>query len=374
MGLDKQIASRFIREVSATDKKPAKTTVRGTVNIVGNDTYVILDGSESITPVTTTVGVNDGDRVIVDLDNHSAVVTGNETSNAIDETGFYKLLEDGSLDINVNNLNVDAGGSVMVKSGGSVNLNDKLILNEDGTLSLNIDSLSIGNSESIDNLEDLKGADGAPGKDGAPGEDITSQYVRYEQTGANQGLNLISSDGHLANFRGDGLRLGNGMEFIETGVNGVYHVSPLRSVDVSFSKYSKFSVTSGDIIADWPGANWYPYAFVALKTNHTNIWKITGWDINPSAFDTNPNGGLLDSTASALRIYLSQLGYSGYGKKTVSGKIYYQILWMKGRYTTEIIDDSGNTDDSGETGAGVISGLLSGSLDTSTNILTITIN
>ena len=92
MGLDKQVASRFIREVSANDKKPAKTKVRGTVNIVGNDTYVILDGSESITPVTTTVGVNDGDRVIVDLDNHSAVVTGNESSNAIDETGFYKLL------------------------------------------------------------------------------------------------------------------------------------------------------------------------------------------------------------------------------------------------------------------------------------------
>lgn len=167
----------------------------------------------------------------------------------------------------------------------------------------------------------------------------------------------------------------------ESGINGFYYVSPTRSKSASVKTYTTVTITSGEIadftnssgVSDWQGKYWYPYALVALKTTHSNIWKITGWDINPSAFNTDASGNLVNSNATAIKVYLSQLGYSQYGKKTISGSVKYQILWMKGSYTADVTDTD-DTEGSGETGSGVISGMLSGSLNTSTNTLTITIN
>ena len=49
--------------------------------VVHNDIkYVKLDGSEVLTPVTSTTEIEDQNRVMVMVKNHTAVVTGNISS------------------------------------------------------------------------------------------------------------------------------------------------------------------------------------------------------------------------------------------------------------------------------------------------------
>ena len=69
----------------------------GTISVVNGEMYVILDGSEELTPVSKAMDAVDGDRVIVSIRNHSAIVTGNITSPASARTAssFMKLLEQG---------------------------------------------------------------------------------------------------------------------------------------------------------------------------------------------------------------------------------------------------------------------------------------
>ena len=70
--------------LSPAPDKGQGAEVAGTAKVVGGDTLVLIDGAEAATPCSTTVGVNDGDRVIVKVKNHRAVIVGNEGSPAVD--------------------------------------------------------------------------------------------------------------------------------------------------------------------------------------------------------------------------------------------------------------------------------------------------
>lgn len=77
MSLPSDLVSQFVK--TTTDKKePKKESISyGTVVIDGGNTYVKLDGSEMLTPTSMTTIAKDGDRVMVTIKNHSAIVTGN---------------------------------------------------------------------------------------------------------------------------------------------------------------------------------------------------------------------------------------------------------------------------------------------------------
>lgn len=81
MALSSELISQFVK--ATKDSKPTKseTTVYGTV-VEKDDgsTYVQLDGSDILTPVTTTATYKNGERVSVMIKNHTAIVTGNITS------------------------------------------------------------------------------------------------------------------------------------------------------------------------------------------------------------------------------------------------------------------------------------------------------
>lgn len=81
MSLSNDLLSQFAK---LANKKPTSTesTVYGTVKEYGGSLYVQLDGSELLTPVTTTANYKAGDRVAVTIKNHTATVTGNLTSPA----------------------------------------------------------------------------------------------------------------------------------------------------------------------------------------------------------------------------------------------------------------------------------------------------
>ena len=82
MALNSDLISQFVKVTN--DKKDAveETTVYGTIVEYDGSNYVQLDGSELLTPVTTTTTVKPGERVTVMIKNHTATVTGNLSSPA----------------------------------------------------------------------------------------------------------------------------------------------------------------------------------------------------------------------------------------------------------------------------------------------------
>ena len=81
MKLSNDLITRFAK---VTTNKPVKReqTLYGTVVKQDGKTYVQLDGSNILTPTYTTVTAMSGDRVMVMIKNHTAIITGNLKSPA----------------------------------------------------------------------------------------------------------------------------------------------------------------------------------------------------------------------------------------------------------------------------------------------------
>lgn len=64
--------------LTAGDKKPeVSNTVRGTVVVDGENKYVAIDGSSVNTPISEIIDARQGDRVLVNIENHVATIVGN---------------------------------------------------------------------------------------------------------------------------------------------------------------------------------------------------------------------------------------------------------------------------------------------------------
>lgn len=82
MGLSSDLISQFVKATKDEKKKSTEATVYGTVVGKDGDLYVQLDGSDVLTPVSSTVKMESGERVIVRIKDHTAVVTGNLTTQS----------------------------------------------------------------------------------------------------------------------------------------------------------------------------------------------------------------------------------------------------------------------------------------------------
>lgn len=83
MSLSSELASQFAKIVNQTNTNDSKeTTVYGTAVKFNGKMYVKIDGSDRMTPITSTVDVREGERVTVLIKNHQAVTTGNTSSPA----------------------------------------------------------------------------------------------------------------------------------------------------------------------------------------------------------------------------------------------------------------------------------------------------
>lgn len=81
MALSSDLISQFVKVTN--EEKPSKeTTVYGTIVEYNGGKYVKLDGSELLTPISTTADALAGERVTVMIKNHNALVTGNLSSPA----------------------------------------------------------------------------------------------------------------------------------------------------------------------------------------------------------------------------------------------------------------------------------------------------
>lgn len=80
MSLPVDLISEFAKVTKDDKKTKSESTVYGTSVEYDGRMFVRIDGSELLTPVTTTTNMESGERVTVLIKNHSATVTGNITS------------------------------------------------------------------------------------------------------------------------------------------------------------------------------------------------------------------------------------------------------------------------------------------------------
>lgn len=81
MDLPAGLLSEFAKITDNSTTK-TETTVYGTTVKEGDTMYVKLDGSDLLTPISTTADVKENERVMVLIKNHTAIITGNTSSPA----------------------------------------------------------------------------------------------------------------------------------------------------------------------------------------------------------------------------------------------------------------------------------------------------
>ena len=94
MALSNDLISQFAKTVNGKKNTDSETTVYGTTVKYGNKMYVQLDGSDRLTPISTTAETEEGERVTVRIKNHTATVTGNMSSPAARVGTVEKLSDD----------------------------------------------------------------------------------------------------------------------------------------------------------------------------------------------------------------------------------------------------------------------------------------
>lgn len=80
MSLSSDLISEFVKVTKDDEKPKSETVVYGTTVVYEGSTYVKLDGSELLTPVSTTSSTENGERVTVMIKDHTATITGNMSS------------------------------------------------------------------------------------------------------------------------------------------------------------------------------------------------------------------------------------------------------------------------------------------------------
>lgn len=80
MNLSSDLIYQFVQITKDDKKNASESTVYGTTVEYNGGMYVKLDGSDLLTPITTTADAVSGERVTVMIKNHTATVTGNISS------------------------------------------------------------------------------------------------------------------------------------------------------------------------------------------------------------------------------------------------------------------------------------------------------
>lgn len=86
MALSDELISAFVEVTNDKTETKQERTVYGTIVEHDDTKYVRLDGSDLLTPISTTSSVRAGDRVTVLIKNHTATVTGNTSDPSASST------------------------------------------------------------------------------------------------------------------------------------------------------------------------------------------------------------------------------------------------------------------------------------------------
>lgn len=133
MALSDELVSKFVEIANSNQYAKSDTTVYGTVVITGDKKYVKIDGSDLLTPCQSTTSIEDGDRVIVEIKNRIASITGNITSPSASNkevTGVFDEIEAQT-------------GRIDDLVSDNITIKDKLVANEAEIGNLTADNVTI---------------------------------------------------------------------------------------------------------------------------------------------------------------------------------------------------------------------------------------
>lgn len=82
MSLSSDLISQFVKVTNDKTEAKKETTVYGTTVKYNDNIYVKIDGSEILTPISSTADAEENERVTVMIKNHTATITGNLSSPA----------------------------------------------------------------------------------------------------------------------------------------------------------------------------------------------------------------------------------------------------------------------------------------------------
>ena len=94
MSLSNDLISQFVKITKDQTVEKKESIVYGTTVEYNSKMYVKIDGSDLLTPITTTADLQSGERVTVMIKDHTATVTGNITSPSASSIKVNKLEED----------------------------------------------------------------------------------------------------------------------------------------------------------------------------------------------------------------------------------------------------------------------------------------
>ena len=94
MSLSSDLLSQFAKATKDNKKTTSESTVYGTVKEYNGKKYVQIDGSELLTPTSTTADMKIGERVMVQIKDHHAVIIGNISSPAARTEDVQNIVAD----------------------------------------------------------------------------------------------------------------------------------------------------------------------------------------------------------------------------------------------------------------------------------------
>lgn len=168
MSLSSDLISEFVKVTKDDEKPKSETIVYGTTVVYDGSTYVKLDGSELLTPVSTTSATENGERVTVMIKDHTATITGNMSSPSarsgdVEDITNELNIEKGKIkeliaeDANIKGLLKATEADIDDLQAKNATITEKLTAAEGDIKNLNTDKLSVRDADikyaTIDNLE-----------------------------------------------------------------------------------------------------------------------------------------------------------------------------------------------------------------------------
>lgn len=167
MELSSELVSQFVKATTVEEKPNSEETVYGKIVEYNGSKYVQLDGSDLLTPISSTADAQPGERVTVMIKNHTATVTGNISSPSA-RTGDVKDIADQITEVEIlvadkvstSELEVERGRIDNLLSD-NVTIKNRLTASEANINTLQTDNVTINEKltaaeANIDNLETTK--------------------------------------------------------------------------------------------------------------------------------------------------------------------------------------------------------------------------
>ncbi len=269
MSLSSDLISQFAKVTNDNSKREKGTAIAyATVVSRGDTMYVKLDGSDVLTPVSSTVSIRDGERVTVMIKNHIATITGNITSPAANSednvdaartaTNYMELTDDRGLIVGDRTSTILRGNiQLKAESGGAS------IALRDGTTILTkfsatrktytgVTSASDSSSSSTITTEDEDGTESSETITDVEQTVYTSQtkpVVKFESpnpiyfsNGITTDKVLISNDSFISNMN---ITL-NGRIFDANGKAVLEPITSNGNLSIGYGRYKAATTTSTD--------------------------------------------------------------------------------------------------------------------------------